>query len=105
VLTPPLGHWCALTGIRWRQERGVALDEPWTPLHPAKLGPCPQFDEWLSLHERGVSSSAELRPPARRSPAPQGVVNPWQQRLIDTPYQPPAMSDSHHQPHTPVASS
>ena len=72
VFSTLLGHWCALTGDPLEAGAGVSLTV--TPLTPPAR-PLPSVDEWLSLHERGVISSAELRHQLALSSAP-GVVNP-----------------------------
>jgi hypothetical protein len=67
-----LEHWCSLTGDSLVRGAGLALTV--TPLTPP-LRPQPTVGEWLTLHERGVISTAELRHQLSLAAAP-GVVNP-----------------------------
>ncbi|PZV02847.1 MAG: hypothetical protein DCF24_01285 [Cyanobium sp.] len=67
-----LAHWCSLTGDSLMPGAGLALTV--TPLTPP-LRPQPTVGEWLTLHERGVISTAELRHQLSLAAAP-GVVNP-----------------------------
>jgi hypothetical protein len=72
VFATVLEHWCSLTGDSLVPGAGLALTV--TPLTPP-LRPQPSVGEWLTLHERGVISTAELRHQLSLAAAP-GVVNP-----------------------------
>jgi hypothetical protein len=72
VFATVLEHWCSLTGDSLVAGAGLALTV--TPLTPP-LRPQPSVGEWLTLHERGVISTAELRHQLSLAAAP-GVVNP-----------------------------
>lgn len=72
VFATVLEHWCSLTGDCLVAGAGLALTV--TPLTPP-LRPQPSVGEWLTLHERGVVSTAELRHQLSLAAAP-GVVNP-----------------------------
>jgi hypothetical protein len=72
VFATVLEHWCSLTGDSQVPGAGLALTV--TPLTPP-LRPQPSVGEWLTLHERGVISTAELRHQLSLAAAP-GVVNP-----------------------------
>jgi hypothetical protein len=72
VFSTVLEHWCRATGDSLQSGAGVSLTV--TPLTPP-LRPQPSVGEWLTLHERGVVSSAELRHQLALSAAP-GLVNP-----------------------------
>ena len=72
VFSTVLEHWCRATGDTLQQGAGVSLTV--TPLTPPSR-PQPTIGEWLTLHDRGVISTEELRHQLVLSATP-GLVLP-----------------------------
>lgn len=72
VFSTVLEHWCRATGDSLQLGAGVSLTV--TPLTPP-VRPQPSMGEWLTLHERGVVSTEELRHQLALAAAP-GLVTP-----------------------------
>ncbi|WP_233130158.1 DUF4055 domain-containing protein [Synechococcus sp. 1G10] len=72
VFSTLLEHWCRATGDVLQQGAGVSLIV--TPLTPPPR-PLPSVGEWLTLHERGVISTDELRHQLALAASP-GLVTP-----------------------------
>jgi hypothetical protein len=72
VFSTVLEHWCRATGDTLQQGAGVSLTV--TPLTPPSR-PQPTIGDWLTLHDRGVISTEELRHQLVLSATP-GLVLP-----------------------------